>query len=289
MRYIHYLLFCFTLLFVQGAHAFYCIETINGTEYPTLYAVSGETWADVEKREGCTFTEYKRRSRFEKFPNSLKTTSVNTSYVAVKMKLSDGTLVELTNIVVFEGYYANLHYLNSEAKFENINNDVNSSMPANEEYYLYEGYLNGHTETGVDTHARYVEMPAKFIKPIYAEERQDDVRLPGFTMRATKGGDPERLHDLLDFVWAPLGTAEDSIAAGDVNIISYEVRASDGSGYAKGIYISPDELNKLPKKGAFALYAILKGSSNNYIYMGWFPFTRMYCIDKADAFTTLPS
>lgn len=291
MRYIHYLLFCFTLLFVQGAHAFYCIETINGTEYPTLYAVSGETWADVEKREGCTFTEYKRLGtvRFEKFTKSSKTNRVNTSYPVVKMKLSDGTLVELTNIVVFEGYRANLHYLNSEAKFDNINNDAIGSMPAKEEYYLYEGYLNGHTETGVDTHARYVEMPAKFTKPIYAEESQDDIRLPGFTMRATKGGDPERLHDLLDFVWAPLGTAEDSIAAGDVNIISYEVRASDGSGYAKGIYISPDELNKLPKKGGFALYAILKGSSNNYIYMGWFPFTRMYCIDKADAFTTLPS
>ena len=291
MRYIHYLLFCFTLLFAQGAHAFYCIETINGTEYPTLYAVSGERWADVEKREGCTFTEYKRLGtvRFEKFTKSSKTNSVNTSYPIVKMKLSDGTLVELTNIVVFEGYSANLHYLNSEAKFDNINNDANSRMPAKEEYYLYEGYLNGHTETGVDTKARYVEMPAKFTKPIYVEERQDDVRLPGFTMRATKGGDPERLHDLLDFVWAPLGTAEDSIAAGDVNIISYEVRASDGSGYAKGIYISPDELNKLPKKGAFALYAILKGSANDYIYMGWFPFTRMYCIDKADAFTTLPS
>ena len=61
MRYIHYLLFCFTLLFVQGAHAFYCIETINGTAYPTLYTVSGETWADVEKREGCTFIEYKSK------------------------------------------------------------------------------------------------------------------------------------------------------------------------------------------------------------------------------------
>ena len=293
MRYIHYLLFCFTLLFVQGAHAFYCIETINGTEYPTLYAVSGETWADVEKREGCTFIEFKLKNtdrNFEKFTKSSKTYSVNTRYPVVKMKLSDGTVVEITNIVLFDGgSSASLHYLNSEAKFENINNDANSLMPAKEEYYLYEGYLNGHTETGVDTKARYVEMPAKFTKPIYVEERQDDVRLPGFTMRATKGGDPERLHDLLDFVWAPLGTAEDSIAAGDVNIISYEVRASDGSGYAKGIYISPDELNKLPKKGAFALYAILKGSANDYIYMGWFPFTRMYCIDKADAFTTLPS
>ena len=293
MRYIHYLLFCFTLLFVQGAHAFYCIETINGTEYPTLYAVSGETWADVEKREGCTFIEFKLKNtdrNFEKFTKSSKTYSVNTRYPVVKMKLSDGTVVEITNIVLFDGgSSASLHYLNSEAKFENINNDANSLMPAKEEYYLYEGYLNGHTETGVDTKACYVEMPAKFTKPIYVEERQDDVRLPGFTMRATKGGDPERLHDLLDFVWAPLGTAEDSIAAGDVNIISYEVRASDGSGYAKGIYISPDELNKLPKKGAFALYAILKGSANDYIYMGWFPFTRMYCIDKADAFTTLPS
>lgn len=293
MRYIHYLLFCFTLLFVQGAHAFYCIETINGTEYPTLYAVSGETWADVEKREGCTFTEYKSKvsdRQFSDFTSYRKTSIVNTSYAAVKMKLSDGTLVELTNIVIFDGESAaNLHYLNSEAKFENINNYANGRMPAREEHYFYEGYLNGHTETGVDTYARYVEMPAKFTKPIYAVEWQDDVRLPGFTMRATKGGDPERLHDLLDFVWAPLGTAEDSIAAGDVNIISYEVRASDGSGYAKGIYISPDELNKLPKKGAFALYAILKGSANDYIYMGWFPFTRMYCIDKADAFTTLPS
>ena len=291
MRYIHYLLFCFTLLFVQGAHAFYCIETINGTEYPTLYAVSGETWADVEKREGCTFTHFKRKitDRFEKFTKSSKTNGVNTSYPIVKMKLSDGTLVELTNIVVFEGYSATLHYLNSEAKFEDIDNYTIGLMPSKEEHYFYEGYLNGHTETGVDTHARYVEMPAKFTKPIYVEERQDDVCLPGFTMRATKGGDPERLHDLLDFVWAPLGTAEDSIAAGDVNIISYEVRASDGSGYAKGIYISPDELNKLPKKGGFALYAILKGSANDYIYMGWFPFTRMYCIDKADAFTTLPS
>ena len=132
MRYIHYLLFCFTLLFVQGAHAFYCIETINGTEYPTLYAVSGESWADVEKREGCTFTHFKRKitdRSFEKFTKSSKTNGVNTSYPIVKMKLSDGTLVELTNIVVFEGYRANLHYLNSEAKFENINNA--SRMPEN--------------------------------------------------------------------------------------------------------------------------------------------------------------
>lgn len=286
MRFFYFLLWFLCFFAAKYAQAFFCIETDNGREYPTLYVLEGESWEDVEAREGCTFM-YRDSEKFTYGKNY----EVSVNYKSVTAKLRDGTLFEATNIVVFSPLSDNMsiHYLNSEAKLSNLNLD-SDIVACDTDIWMYAQYITERTVDGKWNVAsiRYVQMPEEFTKPIYEEEGTRNV-LPRFNMQSSGGyGNPERLHDLLDLYWAPIGNSPDSFAT-DVRPIMFEVVAESGDGYSRGLYISPDELNKLPKKGAFAVYAVGKGSARGFIDTYFFSFSIFYCIDCADSFTTVPT